>query len=313
MRCKCRQRLIKWGRTRAGTVRWRCTGCGLTRTRQKHGFRRHLLLQYLIEGKTAEQLSEDFGVHPNTIRNRLERYFKSPPENYAQKLSLPATPCWLITDATHFKRWGCLFVTKATGLKQPLAVSFQERESFESTIKHLDSLKGLAVVGYTTDGKKGLVLAHRYLFPNAKHQRCLVHIRMKVQTLLTHDPRLTEGKELLSLSSKLTQVTTSAQAHNWWNKFYDWQNDCQRVLNERSYSGRSWWYTHKNLRRAWKHILNAVDNLFVFLEYPNSVSHTNHLEGLFGQRKPALYRHRGLSRRKVSNVLLWTFYLLKKR
>lgn len=312
MGCKCHWRLIKWGKTKAGTVRWRCPKCRQTRIRQRYGFRRNLLLQYLVEGKTTKQLSADLGVHPNTVRNRLERYFTMPPPTNAQKFSFPITPCWLITDATHFKRWGCLFVTKATGVKQPLAVSFHDKECFESTVEHLEPLKKLAVCGYTTDGKKGLVLAHQYLFPHAQHQRCLVHIRMKVQTLLTQKPKLAEGKQLLALSAGLTQVKTSSQAQAWWNEFCNWQNNCRKVLNERSYLGRSWWYTHRNLRYAWKHILNAADSLFVFLEYPDSISHTNHLEGLFGQRKPALSRHRGLSRRRVANALLWTFYFLQK-
>ncbi len=311
MRCKCHFSFIKWGKTKAGTVRWRCSKCGLTRIRQKHGFRHHLLSQYLVEGKTAKQLAVDLGVHPNTIRNRLQRYFSRSPS--PKKLSLPTSPCWLMTDATHFKRWGCLFVTKATGVNTPLAVSFHDRESFESTIKHLEPLRGLSVTGYTTDGRRGLVLGYQYLFPQAVHQRCLVHIQMKVQTLLTQNPKLLAGQELLVLSSKLIHIKTTKEVHLWWFIFCRWQAYHQKTLNERSYFGKSWWYTHRNLRRAWRHILNAADNLFIFLEYPDSVSHTNHLEGLFGQRKPALARHRGLSRRKVANALLWTFYFLRRK
>ena len=194
-----------------------------------------------------------------------------------------------------------------------MAVSFHDKESFESTVKHLEPLKRLSVTGYTTDGRRGLVLGHQHLFPQAEHQRCLVHIQMKVQTLLTQRPKLLAGQELLALSSKLNQIKFTKEAHIWWLIFCRWQAYHQKTLNERSYLGKSWWYTHRNLRRAWKHVENAADSLFVFLEYPNSVSHTNHLEGLFGQRKPALARHRGLSRKKVANALLWTFYFLKKK
>lgn len=269
-----------------------------------------MLERYLVDQDTCKQLARVYQVNPETIRRRLARILKTKPP-LASYLDIPQ-PCWLMTDATHFKRWGCLFVTKALGISSPLAVSFYDRECFETATKHLALLKNLSVSGYTTDGKKGLVLAHQQLFPQAGHQRCLVHIQMKVQTLLTTRPKLSGGKELLLLASKLTQAKSTQLAQTWWTNFCLWQERYQRVLNQRSYKGKSWWYTHQNLRGAWKHILNAADSLFVFLAYPNSVSHTNHLEGLFGQRKPALVRHRGLSRTKVSNALYWTFYFLNK-
>lgn len=313
MRCKCRQKLIRWGQTAAGTVRWRCPVCGQTKIRQKHGFRRNLLSTYLVEGRTADQLACDFGIHPNTVRNRLGKYLNNPPPLKLIPEWLLGKELWLITDATHFKRWGCLFITKATGVKWPLAISFHEKECFETALKHLKSLENLTVNGYTTDGKKGLVMAHSQLFPQAGHQRCLVHIRMKIQTLLTCHPKVPGGKDLLKLSAKLTQIKTTYQAQNWWKSFCDWQEKYQLVLNQRTHQGKSWWYTHRNLRYAWKHIFNAADSLFVFLAYSNSVLNTNHLEGLFGQRKPALVRHRGLSRTKIANALFWTFYFLNKR
>ncbi len=155
-------------------------------------------------------------------------------------------------------------------------------------------------------------MAHQQVFPDSGHQRRLVHIRMKVQTLLTTKPKLAGGKDLLELSARLTPIRDTDAAQMWWADFCYWQNQYQSILAARSYRGKSWWYTHRNLRYAWKHILNAADSLFVFLAYSNSVLHTNHLEGLFGQRKPALSRHRGLSRTKIANALFWTFYLLNK-
>ncbi len=303
---------MRWGKHRNGTPRWRCTICGRTRSRERARRPAYgLLKRYLVDGDTCQQLAENHQVHSDTVRRHLARIFDRAPD-LPCFLDIPQ-PCWLITDATHFKRWGCLLVTKATGVKQPLAVSFHDSECLQTTLKHLEPLKNLSVSGYTTDGKKGLVLAHQQLFPDAGHQRCLVHIRMKVQTLLTSHPRVPGGRELRQLSARLTQIKSTDAAQIWWTDFCNWQSEYQLVLVARTHQGKSWWYTHRNLRYAWKHILNAADSLFVFLAYPNSVSNTNHLEGLFGQRKPALTRHRGLSRKKVANALLWTFYLLNQK
>ena len=309
MLCK-RCKLSRWGYHRNGTPRWRCSVCGKTRTREKKRISMKLLEKYLIDGDTCKQLAKASGIHPDTVRRKISSMLEREPPT-RKNLNIPE-PCWLITDATHFKRWGCLLVTKATGAKLPLAVSFHSGETLENTINHLTPLKHLTVSGFTTDGKRALIGAYKEVFPDAKQQRCLVHIRMKVQTLLTQNPKLIQGKELLILSKRLTQIKTTEGANIWLEVLSKWQEANQTVLNERSFQGKSWWYTHRNLRSAWKHILNALDTLFIFIDYPNSVSNTNHLEGLFGQRKPALARHRGLSRGKVSKALLWTFYLLSK-
>ena len=316
MGCKCRKKLIKWGKTRAGTVRWQCPVCGKTKVRQKHGVRHQLLKQFLIDGQTMTQLARKYNVHPLTIRNWLHRTFiQTPPASFS---NLPSQPCWLITDATHFQRWGCLLITKVTGVKQPLAVSFHRHEDQVSAVSHLQPLSHLSVTGFTTDGRRGLVLAYRQLFPQAAQQRCLVHVRFRVQSLLTSKPKLALGQELLELVKLLHEVKDGMAATSWWELFSDWYTQNQDQINTRSHHQdlltrkRHWWYTHKNLRKAAKHVLYAGDHLFTFLSYSNSVSHTNHLEGTFGQRKPSLYRHRGLSRTRIANVLLWMFYYLSK-
>lgn len=310
MECK-RCSWMRWGKHQSGRQRWRCRICGKTRIRQRSSRPHGLLKRFLIDGDTMTQLSERYRVHLLTVRNRLHRVLDQPPPLAANLIQ--ASPCWLVTDATHFKRWGCLLITKATTSVHPLAVSFHHQEDYAGVVNHLRPLSCLTVTGYTTDGKSGLVAAYRQVFPEALHQRCLVHIRMRVQTLLTHRPKLPAGRELLYLIQMLCPIKNVADATAWWELFTQWYDANLPILNQRTYKERSWWYTHKNLRQAARHVLNAADNLFVFINQPNSVSHTNHLEGTFGQRKPALARHRGLSRKRVANVLLWTFYLLSKK
>lgn len=309
MRCTCRKKLVRNGKTRSGTQRWRCPGCGQTRIRQKRGrVNYRLLSDYLVDGQTVSWLANHQGVHTNTIRNHLTSLLSHLPPSITLP-DLSHRKIWLATDATHFKHWGCFYITKAVGIQQPLAVSFCQRECLETAAEHLRQLTRLSVVGYTTDGRRGLVTAYQQLFPSAVHQRCLVHIQMRVRTLLTSRPKLPAGCDLLYLSSQLTQVKNTPEANCLWEMFEIWYNQYGSILKERTYLNRSWWYTHRNLRSAWHHILNAADSLFVFLNFQESTYHNNHLEGTFGQRKPALYRHRGLSRSKIASALLWTFYL----
>ena len=309
MECK-RCKYIRWGRHASGRQRWSCVMCLKTKVRQRNSFKHGLLKRFLIDGDTMTQLSEKYGNHPLTIRNWLHKQLsQSPP-----LVNIPPdNPCWLVTDATHFKMWGCLLVTKSTKQKHPLAVSFHKKENLESVRDHLNPISNLVVNGYTTDGKRGLVAAYKQVFPNSKSQRCLVHILMRVQTLLTHKPKLALGKDLLDLASMLPTIDNAIDATSWWELFSDWYQSHQNEINTRSYKGKESWYLHQNLHSAVTHILNAADSLFVFINQPNSISNTNHLEGLFGQRKPSLARHRGLSRKRVANTLLWTFHLLSKK
>jgi len=207
---ECRRcKLIRWGKHRNGTPRWKCCVCGRTRSREKSRLAYGLIKKYLIDGDTCHQLAGTYRVHPDTVRRKISRAFNQAPPILSPIIP---EPCWLITDATHFKHWGCLFVTKATGVKHPLAVSFHYKECFESAIEHLKPLGKLAVTGYTTDGKKGLVLAHKMLFPEARGQRCLVHIQMRVGTLLTTSPKLLAGRELAELVKRLPTVKTTVGA-----------------------------------------------------------------------------------------------------
>jgi hypothetical protein len=312
MRCKCRRKLVRNGFTPAGTQRWKCLACNHTKIRQKWVKpSTSLLIKYLIEGQTISLLSNRYHLHPNTVRGKVLKLISSPPPAYLTPL--PKGKIWIATDATHFKSWGCLYITKATGIPNPIAVSFCRRECLETALTHLKPLTGLLVNGYTTDGRKGLVMAHKQVFPNGVHQRCLIHIQMRVQTLLTQNPKLKAGRDLLGLSSQLHEIRDYYQAEIWLLAFQDWYEIYRAMLVKRTYqTNGSWWYTHRNLRFAWKHILNAADNLFVFLDHENSTYHNNHLEGTFGQRKPALFRHRGLSRTKIAAALIWTFYLLSQ-
>src|SRR3990167_8582105 len=72
---------------------------------------------------------------------------------------------------------------------------------------------------------------------------------------------------------------------------------------------KSWWYTHKYLRRTFLILKNNWNYLFVYLDYPFLVKDTNRLEGLFSQLDNSLGRNRGLSRKNRAHFLYWFFFL----
>lgn len=80
----------------------------------------------------------------------------------------------------------------------------------------------------------------------------------------------------------------------------------ESFLNQRTYptdsnGNRSWWYAHKNVRKAFRHIKTSLNNMFFYLDNPNIPKNTNGLESEFTYLKSHLKKHRGLARKRQEN------------
>jgi len=96
--------------------------------------------------------------------------------------------------------------------------------------------------------------------------------------------------------------------------------DYADLLNEKTYVEpnkntkykRTWFYTHKNLRAAFRHIKNAFDNQQLFQFIDGKIPSTNnYLEGGINARLKELRRcHRGISVEHQKRIFDW--YLLSR-
>ena len=86
-----------------------------------------------------------------------------------------------------------------------------------------------------------------------------------------------------------------------------WESEYGYLLKERSRpttgSGakRSWWYTHGNLRRAWRLLNRDPDSLFHFLDNSIIPSTNNSLEGV----NRHLTRRVGMIKGKQLSIMCW--------
>ncbi|MBX2932281.1 MAG: hypothetical protein KF781_10080 [Chitinophagaceae bacterium] len=72
------------------------------------------------------------------------------------------------------------------------------------------------------------------------------------------------------------------------------------------------WYTHKKLHAACTLIINAIPDMFAYLndeEIPNT---TNRLESYFTHLKEKLTPHRGLRFEAKKNFIKWYLYFKNK-
>ena len=167
------------------------------------------------------------------------------------------------------------------------------------------------VKSVTSDGGSGIRSAVKLALPEVPHQRCLVHLARRVESLTTTKPKTEAGKELRYLAKTLYRIDSKGQRDLWLGYFTGWCNRYKELLNEKSYlkdgEGNKvrWWFTHKNLRSARWAVLSALPDLFHYLEDRNIPKQTNGLEGRFGQLKQHYRQHRGLNTNSREYYLAW--------
>jgi len=133
------------------------------------------------------------------------------------------------------------------------------------------------------DGGTGLGAALAQQWAGTDIQRCLVHVQRNVRTYLTSNPRTDAGKVLLGLGKTLTGITSQQRAVQWLQTLNDWYELYAHLTTERTYlktvqerslipgwvrPGQTWWYTHANLRKAYRLLakLTQAGHLFTYLQ-----------------------------------------------
>jgi len=152
------------------------------------------------------------------------------------------------------------------------------------------------------------------LFPGISHQYCLVHIQRRCQTFLTQRPDTNEGWALLRLVKVLNTITSKNDEVVFRTWLDNYENGNKTFLSQKTYGrklngSRTWWYTHKNVRFAFRHIKTSLDHMFLYLEYSNIPKDTNGLEAEFTHLKTKLNLHRGLARKRLTNFVNWYWYI----
>lgn len=245
------------------------------------------------------------------LRRHFGRFLKHLPP--IKPLNLPQS-VYLKVDGHYFGHWGCLLIFKER--INIIFYDFVERETYLNYLLCFSRLQelGYVVLGVTSDWHGSLVSAVKTAFPDVPHQRCLVHTQRRCQSLLTRKPETEAGQNLLELVRLLNLVRNQAGEKIWlaWLKrFEERYGDFvkQRTYGINQEGKKGWWFTHRNLRRAFLTLKTSLDNLFIYLENPNIEKDTNGLESEFSHLEGKLSNRRGLKRPARINYLKWYCYL----
>jgi hypothetical protein len=178
------------------------------------------------------------------------------------------------------------------------------------------------------DGGPGMHAALAEYWPDARIQRCLVHLQRNVRKYVTTRSKTAAGKGLWGLALKLTQANTLAKAEAWVALVLAWEAEFLHLTKERTYRnnaaeipgwvkpGQTWWYTHQRLRSGHQvlrrvirsgHLFTFLDPQFSALDVPST---TNEIEGgINAQMRLLLLHHRGMVEAHQRRAIEWWLYL----
>jgi len=196
-------------------------------------------------------------------------------------------------DTTYWgRRFGVMLfkdsITKENLLKY--YIKSETNAKYKNGIEKLKS-EGFEIIAIVCDGRRGLINS----FENTPVQMCQFHQVVIIRRYLTMNPKLPASIELVKIVSLMKQTDKESfigALNEWYFKWKSFLNE--RTINEET--GKSF-YTHKNLRSAYRSLKTNLKWLFTWYDYidlniPNT---TNAIDGHFADLKNKLRNHNGLS------------------
>ena len=319
----CGRKLKKNGTNSAGRTRWRCPTCGTSTVRRrvdvtrKADFERFLawLLGPLGQGVVSDASARTFRRDTTWCWN-VEPVIPVTGEIYDE----------VQVDGIYLSRNWCHLIASVRG--KPIGWQWCDQEKSVAWVALLVQFPAPRVV--VADGGTGLGAALAQQWAGTDIQRCLVHVQRNVRTYLTSNPRTDAGKALLGLGKTLTGITSQQRAVQWLQTLNDWYELYAHLTTERTYlktvqerslipgwvrPGQTWWYTHANLRKAYRLLakLTQAGHLFTYLQPEHAgrgiSSTTNRAEGAINAGiRELLRRHRGMPITHQRRAVEWFLY-----
>lgn len=312
----CKHKLQKWGKTNAGTQRWRCPNCTSTAIRTRPDLVQGLLLEWFVGWLLGKQSQEELGVSARTWRARITWCWDVIPK---PTLTGEAHPILLLDGI----RIGSLVCLIARTPQYVIAWAWVPYESSYYWDKLLQQLPPPVVA--VCDGQKGILLSIGRNWPTTAIQRCHFHVWQNVRSKLTLHPQTEAGQHVLLLTKILFKgLQTKEETERWIVELSAWEKRYSDFIRERTINPepkpnqRKWRYTHERLRSAYRQLNKLLCNnqLFTYLDeqllqqtkqpVPRT---TNYVEGgINSQLRTKLKLHRGMNEEHQRRLVEWYLY-----
>ena len=260
-----------------------------------------------LEKISRPTLSKRFQVFFDKFVSPLEVWRVLPPT-----LTKTSDPWVLAIDGKWLHRNGAVMIYRDITNRENIFWSFHSSESYPALCTDLGTLSGLLSSrlpsGVISDWKGSIRAGVATYFGDIPHQRCLTHVSREAKRFLPKRSSFRAVLVLREISKQLPYIKTEREMISWKADLIRWEMAYGHLLKERSTNpetGKKWWYTHGDLRRAWHLLTNDWYPFFVHLNYPLFPNTNNSLEGVNSQLKNKLNDHRGMKTAQQVSFLFW--------
>lgn len=266
--------------------RYKCNFCGKISINKLKIDSKILWNEYSKGKQTYSQLSKKYNCSTKTIQRKLDQFNISIPLKKSRSVVV-------VMDTTYFGKKFGVMLFKDEYTKENLLKYYVKNETIKQYKKGILELqkRGFKILAIVCDGKRGLLKS----FNNIPIQMCQFHQVAIIRRYITKNPKLLASIELKKLVSTLKLTDKESFIASLYIWFKRWENFMkQRTTNP--VTNKSF-YTHKNLRSAYRSLKNNLPWLFTWYDYlelkiPNT---TNCIDGSFSDLKNKLRNHNEMS------------------
>ena len=304
----CGNAMTKFGKTKAGSQRWRCKVCNRTQTIKYSSL--HKDFKEFIGYLTSAQTQASMKGGGSSFRRRVKKFWEIWPIAPVTDVSYDVLYCDAIYAKTAKDQGNVAILIVCTADSEVIGWYSARSESEDAWVHVLSRIAPPKLV--VSDGAKGFLKAVERVWPNTICQRCIFHVMAAVTRATTLNPRGDAARELKALSQRLSDNVTVELAQAWVQDFDTW---CKSYKNELSYAeGEPKSKRKRKLRAARALLSNLIaDNtlfnyLFVEIDRPlSALMYNNYIEGAINsQIKEMWRRHRGQSViRRIKAAYWW--------
>lgn len=162
------------------------------------------------------------------------------------------------------------------------------------------TMRGFTPTVLVHDGHYGIRQASNQYFPDALHQRCLVHMVRNVHKDIGITPKAPLARQLQSCIYRLVKVATEQDRRQWQRTWDDYLAAFVSAETKGEKHTKAFLGLHTVLCNAYER-----NELFTFLTQPGIPNNTNAIEAQNRVLREALMRHRGMSLNRREALIAW--------
>lgn len=305
----CGGKTKKFGKTKAGSQRWRCLSCKATFVRKIDNSAK--LLKTFLEWLFGPKRQNDMPGAGRTFRRKCKKFWEiwpiAPITGEVYRV--------IFVDGIYLARNVVILI--ATSKDYVIGWYIARSENSKAWGALISRIPPPEVV--VTDGGTGFEKARKRYWKQTEVQRCVFHVFLQVKKETTSRPKLLAGRQLYDLAKMLLKVKTQDDAIAWLGAYNEWHIIWEEFLAEQTrneVTGKLEW-THARLVKA----RNGLDllikrgHLFTFLKPELTIdgplpATNNKIEGgINAQLREMLRRHHGLSLLRSAKAVFWWCYM----